>query len=58
MVLQIPTGFGKSHVICLAAYFLLVDGYKVSIYFPNETIKERDLALFGGIFKQYMPDKL
>jgi len=52
-ILQIPTGYGKSHVICLTAFFLLSNKKKVSIYFPNETIKERDLSLFAPMFAPY-----
>ena len=54
-ILQIPTGYGKSHVICLAAFHILnwQKDTKVALYFPNETIMRWDLELFGRMLRQF-----
>lgn len=52
---QIPTGFGKSHVLCLSAAHLLQKGKKVLLVFSNEYIMKRDVSLFSGIFRSIAP---
>ena len=50
IVLDIPTSFGKSHVICLAAINLMRQGFPISIYFPNFTIFYSNTKLWSIIF--------
>ncbi len=50
-IAQIPTGYGKSHVLNLAAINLLMKGMKVILVFSNEFIMKRDLELFEPIYQ-------
>jgi len=57
-VLEIPTGYGKSHVLCLAATLLLLKGFKVSIYFPNAILQMRDTQNFKYLLSSFGSDRL
>ena len=58
IVLDIPTGYGKSHVICLAAINMLRKGLNVSIYFPNASIYKWDTELWANVFKEFQGQSL
>ena len=50
-ILNIPTGYGKSHVLSTAAYILASKGEYVTLLYQSELIKNRDQDKFSYLLK-------
>ena len=50
-ILNIPTGYGKSHVLATAAYILANRGEHVTLLYQTELIKNRDQDTFAHLLK-------
>ena len=50
-ILNIPTGYGKSHVLSTAAFILANRGERVTLLFQTELIKNRDQDNFAHLLR-------
>ena len=50
-ILNIPTGYGKSHVLATAAYILANRGEHVTLLYQTELIKNRDQDNFAHLLQ-------